>query len=85
MTREEARNVIEKRFEILDYCESKALEQALDVAIEALEEPKKGEWLSTTHSEKCSSCGHEIEPRLFGAYMRYCCVCGSYNKLGGDT
>ena len=41
---------------------------------------KQGEWITTTHSQKCSNCGHEIEPRLFGAYMRYCCVCGSDNR-----
>ena len=38
MTREEAIKVIEGRFEIMDYCESARLEEALDIAIESLKQ-----------------------------------------------
>ena len=46
MTREEAVKVIDGRFEIMDYCENEKLEEALDMAIKALEqsERKKGKW-----------------------------------------
>ena len=47
-------------------------------------EPKQGEWIETTHAIVCSNCGHNIEPRQFGSYMRYCCVCGSDNLKEGD-
>ena len=48
------------------------------------QEPKHGEWKETTHATVCSNCGHNIEHRQFGAYMRYCCVCGSDNLKKGD-
>ena len=38
MTREEAIRQIENRWEIIDYCESEALGEALDMAIEALQD-----------------------------------------------
>ena len=36
MTREEAIDVIENRFNIMDYCESRRLGDALDMAVDAL-------------------------------------------------
>jgi len=38
MTREEAKKIIENRFDIMDYCESSALGEALDIAIQELEQ-----------------------------------------------
>ena len=38
MTREEAIKVIDGRFEIMDYCESARLEEALDLAVESLKQ-----------------------------------------------
>ena len=40
MTREEAIKVIEGRFEIMDYCEDPRLEEALNLAIESLKQPR---------------------------------------------
>lgn len=40
MTREEAIKVIEGRFDIMDYCESARLEEALDIAVESLKQPQ---------------------------------------------
>lgn len=50
-----------------------------------IEERPHGEWKKTTHAIVCSNCGHNIEHRLFGAYMRYCCVCGSDNWREGEA
>ena len=61
MTREEAIKVIEGRFEIMDYCESARLEEALDIAVESLKQPqprKKGKWIETEFLKlrECSCC-----------------------------
>lgn len=37
MTKQEIIEVIENRFEIMDYCESARLEKALDLVVEMLE------------------------------------------------
>ena len=42
MTKEEAIKVIDNRYEIMDYCESVKLEEALDIAIESL---KQSRWI----------------------------------------
>lgn len=71
MTKEEAIDIIENRFDIMDYCESARLSDALDVAVDALKnsdetkhvttpQPKMGQWIrvDTGHSVyyKCSEC-----------------------------
>lgn len=66
MTREEAVKVIDGRFEIMDYCENEKLEEALDMAIKALEqsERKKGKWLrsgSCIFPYECDQCGDTNE------------------------
>ena len=66
MTREEAVKVIDGRFEIMDYCESAKLEEALDIAIKALEQPerKKGKWLRSGNCifpYECDQCGDTNE------------------------
>ena len=76
MTREEAKNQLECIYTEVSTEEDR---EAVNMAIEALKEPKHGEWKETTHATVCSNCGHNIEHRQFGAYMRYCCVCGSDN------
>ena len=81
MTREEAREPLEC---IYTEVSTETDREALNMAIEALKEPKQGEWIETTHAIVCSNCGHNIEPRQFGSYMRYCCVCGSDNLKEGD-
>ena len=47
MTEKEAIKVIDGRFDIMDYCENVRLEEALDLAIKALEQPerKNGKWI----------------------------------------
>ena len=65
MTKKEAIRVIDGRFEIMDYCESAKLEEALELAIKALEQPerKKGEWIEFPNhmTYKCSECGRIIQ------------------------
>lgn len=56
--------------------------ERIDRVLKERERPH-GEWKDTTHAVVCSNCGHNIEPRLFGDYMRYCCVCGSDNWKEG--
>ena len=65
MTNEEAISIIENRDNIMDYCESRQLAEALDVAVEALKaQPKTGKWIDEWDKDhivilasKCSKCG----------------------------
>ena len=92
MTREEAVKVIDGRFEIMDYCESAKLEEALDIAIKALEQPerKKGKWdFMGWQMFQCSECKHTFTQDFLEGWREYtyeshfppfCPNCGSYNR-----
>ena len=81
MTREEAIMQIENRWSIMDYGESEALGEALDMAIEALEqEPKREKWehyLKEGLKWKCSGCGSR-----YTVPWSYCPNCGA--RMGSD-
>ena len=50
MTNSEAREIIENRFDIMDYCESEKLGEALDMAIKALDQ------ISHIKDRPCEAC-----------------------------
>ena len=80
MTREEAVKVIDGRFEIMDYCENEKLEEALDIAIKALEqsERKKGKWIDSRDvSWMCSECGKWLDVLQGDVDMNFCPNCGA--------
>ena len=89
MTKEEAIKVIDNRFEIMDYCESAKLEEALNLAIEALEQPerKKGEWIvekdceGKTRTCICGLCGYKTDKYTW-KNPNYCSNCGAYMREG---
>ena len=80
--------MIDGRFEIMGYCESARLEEALDLAIKALEQPerKKGEWIyyrETGYGNpyghfECSLCGDG-----YGYKANFCPNCGA-DMRGGE-
>lgn len=79
MTNEEAIKTIEHRFDIMAYGETKALGEALDVAIKALKQQKVGykEWVQydpCPHlgNYHCSLCRAIIDRR-----DKYCHECGA--------
>lgn len=85
MTREEALAIFEDKDTVIENPNYLFTEigEAWDMAIEALGEPKHGEWIM--HSDKvglsveCPFCHKEMA----GDDLNYCCKCGA--KLGGDT
>ena len=92
MTKKEAIKVIDGRFDIMDYCESARLEEALDLAIKALEQPerKNGKWIGKEqftnspefYSWQCSVCGCVLEDPALDKPYPFCPNCGSFN--GGE-
>ena len=74
MTNQKAIEVINNRDQIMGYCESEKLSDALDLAVEALRIHKKGHWLKQKISNchailMCSECGRLIEPTFdFGLF-----------------
>ena len=82
MTSQEAIEIINLRWDIMDYGESEALGEALDVAIEALKQQKVGHqipvidtWgdeVTTVDGYKCSVCGNFDCLRT-----KYCHECGA--------
>ena len=77
MTKKEAIKVIDGRFEIMDYCENARLEEALDLAIKALEQPerKKGKWIyNSPVTMKCDQCGLVIKDWDWHRF-KYCPNC----------
>ena len=78
MTREEAIKAIQDFQNDYDSNGSGYLDEALDLAIKALEqEPKKGHWID----EYCSCCGEETYPYDLNGYGSYyanfCPNCGA--------
>ena len=78
MTREEAAQICQSIKSILensDYTE--AVEEALNIAIEALEqEPKTGKWIATEYDTiKCGECGIVYSSALYP--RKYCPNCGA--------
>ena len=99
MTKKEAVKVIDNRFEIMDYCEDAKLEEALDIAIKALEqsERKKGKWIGYKADDKdwqrddgspifmnCSEC-HEAVASVGSAHWNFCPNCGADLREGDAT
>ena len=91
MTREDAIRQIENRWSIMDYGESEALGEALDMAIEALSaDAVHGEWIwrtdipigdgRTSAGYICSHCGKDY---WHGNKLKFCPNCGAKMK-GGD-
>lgn len=78
MTREEAIRQIENRWSIMDYGESVALGEALDMAIEALSvEPKTGRWIRVGYDiYECSLCHQNVMTKDIDCYS-YCHGCGA--------
>lgn len=84
MTKEEAIKVIDNRYEIMGYCESTRLEEALNIAIEALEQPerKKGVWIvrkdceGKTRTCVCGLCGYTTDKYTW-VNPNYCSGCGA--------
>ena len=93
MTREEAVKVIDGRFEIMDYCENAKLEEALDMAIKALEQPerKTGKWIEQDDGcdgvfYECSVCKDAftlIDGTPSDNNYNYCPNCGA--DMRGDS
>ena len=87
MTKKEAIKVIDGRFEIMDYCESAKLEEALDIAIKVLKQPerKKGKWIGKEqfanspefYSWQCSVCGCVLEDPTLDKPYPFCPNCGA--------
>lgn len=78
MTRQEAAQICQSIKFILensDYTE--AVEEALNMAIEALEqEPKRGKWITTEYDTiKCGECGIVYSSALYP--RKYCPNCGA--------
>lgn len=84
MTPEEAIKVIEGRFEIMDYCESARLEEALDLAIESLKQSQP-QWIPC--SERLPSkeeCKEWIDNNLDGIGYLYPCLVTRYSSINPD-
>lgn len=88
MTRDEAILRLEVLKDFSHKNELKNIHEAIDVAIEALERERVGEWVRTeVGSEKpwkCSECGYQpvhystqVKP-----YEHYCGECGTYMREG---
>lgn len=84
MTREEAAKICQSIKFILDNDDySEEVEEALDMAIEALQqEPKRGEWLDAREEDPCWYICSECK-RMVDDDSNYCPDCGA--KMGRDT
>lgn len=86
MTREEAKEQLEC---IYTEVSTETDRCAIDVAIEALKEPKQGEWIynkgdievGVPPTNECSECGHYIDELL---YPNFCPNCGARMKEGDE-
>jgi len=77
MTKEEAINAINNRFEIMDYREDKQLEDALDMAIEALEKQIPMKVRITTSTKRCGRCKRQLSAiGNIHPERNYCQRCG---------
>lgn len=87
MTREEAIKYIKAMNDTLDTLSENQLMIALDMAIEALKEPKQGEWIWKFDEKTgitgwhCSECGYPHSQ----VYSIYCSVCGAKMKNPTET
>lgn len=69
------------------------IEIALGIAIEALEQPKKGHWKKPDFADdkkwhQCSECGvttEKLDKNGFKLICNYCPVCGADMRKDGDT
>ena len=77
MTREEAREQLECIYTEVSTEEDR---EAIDMAIEALKEPKQGEWIKTTSGDyECSKCKSPTSDEF-----PYCPWCGARMKEGDE-
>ena len=76
MTREEAINQLECIYTEVSTEEDR---EAIDKAIEALKEPKQGEWIDTGYgTSRCSVCGEKCQTYCMDKPRdRYCLWCGA--------
>lgn len=76
MTREEALRIIKDIREEMENARDKIAIEALDIAIEALQEPKQGEWIEEKevgyYEIRCSKCNSRGDDRFL-----YCPWCGA--------
>lgn len=86
MTREEAIDVL-KAYLMFDKS-SQQVAKALDMAIEALKDRPKGEWIDKDGELVCSVCGNSVSfsrtPKGW-TLGRFCQTCGTRMNKGGDT
>lgn len=81
MTREEAIGVLEDVRDAIcenipgSHPELDELKEAVQMAVNALEERKTGKWIDMDDHVMCSCCG----ATHYGADKNYCPNCGSYN------
>lgn len=91
MTNKEAiRRILDhKRVHSLNEPRAVLINEALDLAIKALEEQdKKGEWIEGENGNiKCNKCGAEIRYSYLANnkpdFPKFCCDCGAKMKKGG--
>ena len=82
MTREETVLRLEVLKDFSQNNELKNMHEAIDMAIEALEERKHGEWIENDFGWRCSICGNTSV--MWQRTYNFCPNCGAYMRGEDD-